>query len=326
MRTAIFPNISVDEEEIIRSEHEERNGKVDDPNDRKSTAFTKWYALQHAEIGIDDSMVRRSSMSQSYRISAVNSLANNASSLLDKIRDRNVNRESMSIKSSKRSRMECSVTTHMSNLNITNDSIGMAPKKDDVSIDAAENGQHQIPINTLMNKAKNLRHNAAGSLQRIIEQRKADWIAFEEFILPQKETALGYMKNLLFFCIAPSMLLACILFYFYGNPPTGRTTPSNDGGRASISWWTLFIGVRHPLIWTLARGSEYVFSNFLGASSPRFMTFVGPRVGLVLAHSKGWPCVLLLYGVFCVQLLYGETNFVKHWFYWCDTKRRLLPI
>ena len=326
MRTAIFPKLSRDEEEIILTEQEATVGKSEEANDRKSTVLSKWYALQHAEIGINNSIMRKSKSSQSYRVSAVNSLSINASTLFDKIQTNNSNRASVKGTNIRDSVTDCNETTHASNLNVTKESMGQTQQIDDVALDAAENGEHRKPTLTFVDKVKKLQHKATGNVQKVIEQRKADWDAFEEFILPQKETAFGYMKNLLSFCIAPSLLLACILYYIYGNPPTGRSPPSSNTNQASISWWVIFIGVRHPLVLTVARGSEYVLSNFLGSSSPRFMKLVGPRVGLVLAHSKGWPCVLLLYGIFCLQLLYGESNFVKHWLYGYDTTLSLAVV
>ena len=142
---------------------------------------------------------------------------------------------------------------------------------------------------------------------------KEDWIAFEKLIRPQKETAIGYIKDLLCFCILPAMTISVLLFYVFDNPGPSENSSST---KATASWWIIFLGVRHPIVLAVARFSEFIFSNFCGASSPRFMKLVGPRVGLLLAHSKGWPCVLLFYSLYCLQLLYGNYSFVKHWLYW----------
>ena len=322
IRTAIFPKLSHDEEDVLRTEYAERAGILEDEtSDDKSTAFSKWYALQQAEIGFQDSIMRQPKMSLRSEVSAMNSLTDNATTLFDKIQANNAKRSSTSRTSKNNYSEKCNDTLHMSNLNATNESIEIARDGDDNddAMDAAEQGDNRNPPTKIASAAMKLQHKTVDSTQRIIEQRKADWIAFEEFILSQKETAFGYMKNLVSFCMLPSLLLACILYYVYGNPPTGRARESMDHTRASVSWWVIFIGIRHPLVWSVARGCEYVFSNFLGASSPRFMKLVGPRLGLILAHSKGWPCVLLIYGILSLQFLNGESKFVKHWLYWYET-------
>jgi hypothetical protein len=309
MHTAIFPTLSRDEAELLRGEHE-ANQSVEG-QDSVSSAFSKWYALQHTDTNKSD---RR--QPQSLRCStAMDSLTDNAISLLDAVQHRNMKAHARSNKTT-RPFVEQSETLPMAESDVADDN---EHAQQDVDMDQAENGKHK-PTIAFVHTAMQLPQRAKDNLQRVMEQRKLDWVAFEESIHPQKETVFGYMKDMFCFCIIPLLTLSCILFYFYDNPPTGRALPHDElNNKASISWWIIFVGVRHPLVLSLARAGEYLVSNTLGTTSPRFMKIVGPRVGLILAHSKGWPCVLLLYSVLCLQLLCGKSHFVKHWLFWYAT-------
>jgi hypothetical protein len=115
--------------------------------------------------------------------------------------------------------------------------------------------------------------------------------------------------------------------------------------KASISWWFIFIGVRQVLVrrcrrilgsksilififslicslpqtFSLAKGTEFILIHYLGVSSRRFIRLVGPRLGMLISHSSGWPCVLFFVGVYDLAFLYGEHDFAKHWLFWCVT-------
>jgi hypothetical protein len=148
-----------------------------------------------------------------------------------------------------------------------------------------------------------------------VDQVKDDWLALEAFLIPQKKIILATVRNVLMFPILPSLGLAFALYYGLGNPLTGGEEKDSETS-PSLSWMVLFVGVRHPILWNFARGCEFVLSRFFGVVTPPFMRIVGPRVSLVIAQSKGWPCCLLVYCVLVFILLSGHHSFAKHWLYW----------
>ena len=163
-------------------------------------------------------------------------------------------------------------------------------------------------------------YRTVANFDRSVGQIKAELAVFQDFFRPQKETSIRYLKSLLKFVIIPSLCVASLLFYAFENPPTGKMSPNDIAigkQKASLSWWVIFLGVRHPLVWSFARVFEFAFSGFFGVASPRFAKLVGPRAGMLFAQSRGWPCVLIFYGILCFVLLYGKTAHAAHWLFWC---------
>lgn len=127
----------------------------------------------------------------------------------------------------------------------------------------------------------------------------------EEFFVPRRKTIFYFLRNTIFFIILPCMGLAAVLFYFAGNPPTGKVdlsanTTNASGGfvnqngdsiseeTASASWWLLFIGVRQMLIFVLAKGVELFLIDFLSVRSRFSVKVLGPWGTLFLLQTKGY--------------------------------------
>ena len=68
----------------------------------------------------------------------------------------------------------------------------------------------------------------------------------------RKDSVYDQIRNILFWIMVPSLMLSVFLFYGVGNPPTGIRTGDTgnkvDPAEASLSWWLLFVGVRHTLM------------------------------------------------------------------------------
>lgn len=90
-------------------------------------------------------------------------------------------------------------------------------------------------------------------------------------------TVVLYVKVIV--CIIlPSMITSCILFYFAGNPPTGRvdwvassqnSTLINHNGnpidpnQPSVSWMLLFLGVRQLITFSMAQATQLFIVDFV---------------------------------------------------------------
>jgi hypothetical protein len=312
IRKVIFPNLSREESENLQPV----SSTLSD-DDNLSTAFMQWYTLQNAEMSADQSIVRRRSVARSTvhnSTVAMDQMTVHASRLMEATRLRNSTKVSSALTNSFRRSAHQSFGTP-GTVSEKADSMEAADH-DDRAMEEAETGKRKVFFK-FTDVAVNVPRRTKETLHQSVQKLREDWRVFEELIGPQKETAIGYFRNLVAFCIIPSLTLAFTLFYVFDNPGAGRVSTNYvSTGKASVSWWIIFLGVRHPLIWTLARACQFLFINFLGASSPRFMKLVGPRIGIVLAHSKGWPCEVLFYSLFCLQFLYGDYRFVKHWCYW----------
>jgi len=85
---------------------------------------------------------------------------------------------------------------------------------------------------------------------------------------------------------------------------------------ASISWWFLFIGVRHVLIFCLAVFLELVIIDFLTFRTRFFPKILGTKLALAVGQSKGWPFLLFLTATFDAILLHGPNMLARHWLYY----------
>ena len=87
---------------------------------------------------------------------------------------------------------------------------------------------------------------------------------------------------------------------------------------ASVSWWVLFLGVRHVLVFLLARATDVFVIDYIVLQHPRVVRLLGPRVSLVILQSKGWPSILFWWAVWASAFLYGEGAFPNHWLFFQD--------
>jgi len=84
---------------------------------------------------------------------------------------------------------------------------------------------------------------------------------------------------------------------------------------ASISWWFLFIGVRHVVIFCLAVFLELVIIDFFTFRTRFFPKILGTKLALAVGQSKGWPFLLFFTAMFDAILLLGPRKIARHWLY-----------
>lgn len=138
--------------------------------------------------------------------------------------------------------------------------------------------------------------------------------------------------------VAPLISVAFILFYLADNPPTGRlsynvtsvfdpvknaTVLVNTEGEgfeartASASWWLLFI-VRQLSLFTVARLLQLIVIDFFCLSTRMAVKLFGQLITLFIVQSKGWPFVVLVWGILDFSFLAGKTPWANHWAYGQD--------
>ncbi|KAL7557213.1 hypothetical protein ACA910_001281 [Epithemia clementina (nom. ined.)] len=154
---------------------------------------------------------------------------------------------------------------------------------------------------------------------------KQEWNSLHDFFQP---TTQNLKDQFVFVCWAlmlPCLAVSVILFYFVGNPPTGRCKNnipcgynSNNEPVASAAWWVLFLGVRQVITWLLARLSDIFFFDWLVLQHPRLIRLMGPQISLIIIQSKGWPSVMLWWALWNFMTLQGNGPFISHWLYWQD--------
>ena len=120
------------------------------------------------------------------------------------------------------------------------------------------------------------------------------------------ERVWHFIQNEVTLYILPALAVSAFLFYHLGNPPFKIF--SND---ATISWWILFI-IRNYMTLQLAYGSEYVLVDVLAQNSTVLIDIVGPLVTLYIITAKGWPLVLLFWGMWSLTLIQN----VDSWMAW----------
>eukprot|EP00934_Nitzschia_sp_Nitz4_P008246 Nitzschia sp. Nitz4//scaffold44_size153857//151542//153963//NITZ4_002752-RA/size153857-snap-gene-0.221-mRNA-1//-1//CDS//3329552250//8236//frame0 len=125
----------------------------------------------------------------------------------------------------------------------------------------------------------------------------------------------------------PSLAVAAILFYFTGNPPTGRfegqdedgTLRNTSGGvidpaMTSISYYLLFFGVRQMTTLLMALGTQLILIDYLAIDRGYLFRF-GARIPLFVMQARGWPFVLFAWSLYDWALLSGQHPFFAHWLY-----------
>jgi len=167
------------------------------------------------------------------------------------------------------------------------------------------------------------------------DKLKEDWEIWKSFFSPRKDQVWYYLRVVVLHLIIPATALSAILFYLADNPPTGvveRTDAADsnstifiasapnvyDNSTASASWWLLFICVRQVVTFSLAMLLQFLIIDFLCLGTRVMLRLLGPVLTLLLAQSRGWPFVTLMWCSMNFALLYGNTAFAHHWAYWQD--------
>ena len=166
-------------------------------------------------------------------------------------------------------------------------------------------------------KWKSVRNRKRNIFSRTATKVKDDWDLFSEVLGPRKASI--YLRNVVLFLILPVLGIAAVLFYVFENPNTGLSEENIEtSDRASISWWLLFLFVRQVITLSLALATQAIIIDFLAIGSWIFLRFFGPNLTLLLAQSKGWPFVLIWWGIYDLALLSGPSKFANHWGYLQD--------
>lgn len=121
--------------------------------------------------------------------------------------------------------------------------------------------------------------------------------------------------------ILPAVTIAGILFYLAGNPPTGRVdlnaTAWNDEltnldgnpidpGKASASYWLLYICVRKLVTFSLAQAAQLFIIDFMCLGRRWASQYLGPITTLLIVQSRGWPFLLTFWCVFDLGMNSGK--------------------
>ncbi|KAG7373470.1 mechanosensitive ion channel [Nitzschia inconspicua] len=143
---------------------------------------------------------------------------------------------------------------------------------------------------------------------------KDDLDAWRNFFSPRSDMFWVYVKRMLFYIVLPFVLIAAILFYFAENPPTGRSENNDPGEKASASWWLLFV-VRQVVTFSIGLGLQSFIIDFLCVGTRLMVRCMGPILTLLIVQAKGWPFVMMMWGLVNFGLLFGDNEFVRHWGY-----------
>jgi len=172
----------------------------------------------------------------------------------------------------------------------------------------------------------------------------------EYFFKLRTPSMLKYLKNL-FWLILAATFFAAIMYYALGNPPIvyedevdndkskdeevdddefdllppeqtcryvadKKASKSNNTSGASYSWWTLYLFVRLPITFTMARFLEILLIHFMILDWRWLGSCIGSTVTLLIVQAKGWPAILFFWSICNLVFLYGKSPFVNHWGYW----------
>ena len=135
-----------------------------------------------------------------------------------------------------------------------------------------------------------------------------------------------YIRKAMMFLIIPCTIIAFFLYYVLGNPgadviyvPVNETSDTTErvvsNDQPSYSWLFLFFGVRQVITYGLAVGLAYLTVSYYQQAGIKF-TIVGPMGRLMIIQAKGWPLILLFWGIFDLVMLFGKTRFANHWLYY----------
>jgi len=219
---------------------------------------------------------------------------------------------------------------------------GTTDKKDDSTIsppgvvDVEEGGSLETdpPISDTAGESN---HFVRQKSERTRCQKWLDYFPLlREFgaFLSTKRTTVTSFILLVLYIVFPAVFLSAMLFYFAGNPPTGRIdmvaserneTLVNHLGEqvapdeVSVSWWLLFLGVRQMTTLALANLTQFFIIDFLCVGRRWTSKVFGPIVTLLIVQARGWPFVLIWWSLFNLGLNTGSTPFVSHWLYFQST-------
>ncbi len=194
-----------------------------------------------------------------------------------------------------------------------------ATGKDAESMDDIEG---QLPTDSPFRKTSKRRkphrnHRRSSLITGATDKLKDDMYIWKTFFRPRREHMAAYIKRTICYVVLPFVGIAAILFYFAGNPSTGKSIGETSDEKASISWWLLFV-VRQVTTMSFALGLQVVIIDFMSISTKVMLRLLGPLLTLLLVQSKGWPFVVFCWSILNFGLLYGDNDFVQHWGFFQD--------
>jgi hypothetical protein len=154
-------------------------------------------------------------------------------------------------------------------------------------------------------------------LQRSVHINIRDkWDLFNEFLSQKKPSAMRYLGNVAFFLVVPSIAVAFLLYYAFGNPIANKNQDAD--GYASYSWLLLFFGVRQVITFTLAILTQVLLVDFIALRSRIMLKWFGAVVTLLFITSRGWPFIAVFWAVYDFVLLAGDREYARHWGHFQD--------
>jgi len=189
------------------------------------------------------------------------------------------------------------------------------PTDDDVQYGSSGHGQDS----SNQSKKEKRKKNKLNPFRHLpyADKIKKDWDKFGEFLRPRKTTISQYARYVILYIWGPALGVAAILFHLFDNPPTGKGEEA-DASQASASWWIIFVCIREVFIVCLAKMMQLLLIDYFALNTQASLRLCGPLVTLLLVQSKGWPFMVLFWGLFNFALVTGTYPFSNHWLYWQD--------
>ena len=145
---------------------------------------------------------------------------------------------------------------------------------------------------------------------------KDEWDTVQNFLQPRRTGIYTYLKITILYLIIPMIGIAAILFHVAGNPPNG-VGRDRDTSTASASWWLTF-AARQVVTFSLSKMMEMIIIDFLTLQTRFTLSLAGPVVTLLIVQSKGWPFIVMFWGIWDFALVAGDHAFARHWLFWQD--------
>ena len=165
----------------------------------------------------------------------------------------------------------------------------------------------------LFQKARILHYHNNNNNKGAREEARETFAEFRAFVDYQRTSKWAYwMRSILLMVLLTGV--SVVLFYFCGNPYFSNIS-LNPEGRATISWWCLFV-VRHICTWGLAKISQALVIDFFCLRRPILLKILGPYITLLLVQSKGWPCHVVFFSFYDLVMLQGNYDFARQWLYY----------
>jgi hypothetical protein len=200
----------------------------------------------------------------------------------------------------------------------THEATQNAPDSPDPDVPDVEAGEENMPGES------NSQHPTVVLAQDSISgkiRKKIPWCAeLVMFWSAQKLVVMPYLTAAVIWIVLPAWVSAFVLFFFAGNPPTGRidrvasernSTLINHLGEAvdpndtSASWLILFMCIRQLVTLSLAKATQLFMIDFFYIGKRFTSKLMGPVVTLVIVQSRGWPFIVLCWSLFNFGMNYG---------------------